>query len=71
MPVEEDVDEEAEVLDVADSPSNDAAAYTMSSGLAPSSGLRGDLPTHIDMRALSREASMGAPQQMITTGDFH
>lgn len=71
MPVEEDVDEEADHLDVDDSPSQDASAYTMSAGMGPGGNLRADLPTHIDMRALSREASMGAAQQMITTGDFH
>ncbi|KAF2158222.1 transcription factor STE12 [Myriangium duriaei CBS 260.36] len=71
MPVEDDVDEEAEADDGDESPSQDAGAYTMSSGMGPGGSLRADLPTHVDMRALSREASMGAPQQMITTGDFH
>ena len=70
MPADEDVDDEADNIEADDSPSaQESGSYTMSSGMGPGSNMRADLPTHVDMRSLSREASMGA--QMITTGDFH
>ncbi|TKX22251.1 transcription factor STE12 [Elsinoe australis] len=67
IPAEEDIneDEQDASLDI-DSPTNESG-YLMSAG-APA-GMK-DLPTHIDMRALSREASMGPASQMITTGEF-
>ncbi|KAG8631165.1 hypothetical protein KVT40_000305 [Elsinoe batatas] len=67
IPAEEDIneDEQDPSLDIPDSP--EQSGYLMASG-APQ-GMK-DLPTHVDMRALSREASMGPQGTMIDAGGY-
>ena len=72
MPTEEEIDElDEEALDNDISPDHGGGHYTMSP-MGPTSAGGGlghqDLPTHIDMRSLSREP-MGPPQ-MIGVSDY-
>ena len=59
MPTEEDIDDLDEDGLEGDISPNGGGHYTMSP-MGPTSGLQPDLPTHIDMRSLSREP-MGPP----------
>ena len=69
MPSQEDIDELDEELEHADSDSpNGEAAYDLST-MTSGPGLQSGLPTHVNMRSLSREP-MAAPSTMMTVGDY-
>jgi transcription factor STE12 len=64
-PSEEEIEEERDALNEME---DDAAEDSSFQGIDMNTG--GDLlPTHVDMRSLSRE--MGPPQHMISAGDYN
>lgn len=66
MPTEEEIDElDEEGLEGDISPPGEPA-YTMSA-MGPTSGMQSDMPTHIDMRSLSREPMA---QTMMSVSDY-
>lgn len=67
---EEDIENDDEGLDglEEDSP-EDEASYLPIAAMVPGADMQSGLPTHIDMRDLSR-GSMGPPQQMVGAGDY-
>lgn len=68
-PSEEEIEEERDALNELEDGADDEPSFQpidMSTGGDMQTGL----PTHVDMRSLSR-ADMGPPQQMISAGDYH
>jgi len=74
LPIEDDLEDGEEGLDLDDSPA-DEAAYMAVAGMSAPSMMQPDLPTHVDMRSLSHEP-MGPPpttmahQHMMMAGDY-
>ena len=67
MPSQEDIDELDEELENADSPTGEVA-YDLSA-MTSAPDMQSSLPTHVDMRSLSREPVV-APSSMMTVGDY-
>jgi transcription factor STE12 len=67
-PSEEEIEEERDALnELEDSPEDEPSFQPID--MTTGTNMQTGLPTHIDMRSLSR-ADMGPPQQMISAGDY-
>ncbi|KAK3716868.1 Transcription factor mst12 [Vermiconidia calcicola] len=67
-PSEEEIEEERDALNDLENGVDDEHSFHALDAAADAD-LQGDLPTHIDMRALTRN-DMGPPQQMISAGEY-
>ena len=66
-PSEEEIEEERDAMNDLDAEQDDSSFQPID--MTTGADMQG-LPTHVDMRSLSRNA-MGPPQHMIATGDYH
>ena len=68
-PSEEEIEEERDALNDLDDGAEDESSF-QPIDMTTGADMQANLPTHIDMRSLTR-GDMGPPHQMIATGDYH